>query len=150
FPRFLRSVLDGRHGPAHTIHGEPCLDMDRIPTPSFVEYYQQYNHFLPHGAAGPTRDIWLPYESSRGCWWGEKHHCTFCGINGLGMKFREKSPDRVIAELRQLLATHPSNLITMYDNIMPHSYFKTLLPRLQRELGDLYIFYEQKANLSLG
>jgi ribosomal peptide maturation radical SAM protein 1 len=38
----------------------------------------------------------------------------------------------------------------MYDNIMPHSYFKTLLPRLQNELGGLYIFYEQKANLSLG
>jgi hypothetical protein len=89
--------------------------MDRIPTPSFEEYYKQYNYFLPRGVTGQTRDVWLPYESSRGGWWGEKHHCTFCGINGLGMKFREKSPDRVLAELRHLLAGHASNLITMYD-----------------------------------
>lgn len=30
----------------------------------------------------------LLYEASLGCWWGEKHHCTFCGLNGTTMKFR--------------------------------------------------------------
>ena len=29
-----------------------------------------------------------PFESARGCWWGAKHHCTFCGLNGSTMRFR--------------------------------------------------------------
>ena len=37
----------------------------------------------------------------------------------------------------------------MTDNIMPHNYFKTLIPRLGNELPELQIFYEEKANLSL-
>lgn len=34
----------------------------------------------------------LVLEGARGCWWGEKHHCTFCGLNGSLMKFRSKPP----------------------------------------------------------
>ena len=26
--------------------------------------------------------IRILFESARGCWWGEKQHCTFCGLNG--------------------------------------------------------------------
>jgi len=37
----------------------------------------------------------------------------------------------------------------MVDNIMPHHFFDTLIPRLGNEISSLYIFYEQKANLSL-
>ena len=35
----------------------------------------------------------------------------------------------------------------MADNIMPYTYFSTVLPRLATELPGLKIFYEQKANL---
>lgn len=37
----------------------------------------------------------------------------------------------------------------MVDNIMPHTYFDSLLPRLAEEVPDLHMFYEQKANLTL-
>ena len=30
-------------------------------------------------------------ETSRGCWWGERSHCTFCGLNGMGMTYRSKN-----------------------------------------------------------
>jgi ribosomal peptide maturation radical SAM protein 1 len=65
------------------------------------------------------------------------------------MAFRAKSPGRVLTELKHLLPPHPSTKVTMVDNIMPHSYFRDLLPRLGRELPGLHLFYEQKANLSL-
>jgi ribosomal peptide maturation radical SAM protein 1 len=65
------------------------------------------------------------------------------------MAFRAKSPDTVINDLKYLLARHPSRQVRMSDNIMPFTYFKTLLPRLQAELPGLQLFYEQKANLSL-
>jgi ribosomal peptide maturation radical SAM protein 1 len=89
------------------------------------------------------------YETSRGCWWGQKQHCTFCGLNGEGMAMRAKSPDRVIAELKELLARHPNREVELADNIMPHGYWKTLVPRLPRELPGVRLMYEQKANLTL-
>jgi hypothetical protein len=38
----------------------------------------------------------LLIETSRGCWCGAVSHCTFCGLNGEGMAYRRKSPQRVI------------------------------------------------------
>jgi ribosomal peptide maturation radical SAM protein 1 len=65
------------------------------------------------------------------------------------MAFRQKSPDRVIEDLRSLLDAHPTRKVLMADNIMPHAYFKTLLPRLAGRFPGVAIFYETKANLSL-
>jgi ribosomal peptide maturation radical SAM protein 1 len=96
-----------------------------------------------------TMQIWLPYESSRGCWWGARQHCTFCGLNGETMAFREKSPDRVIGGLQRLLRRYRTPLVCMIDNIIPHSYFRKVLPRFADELPPAHIFYETKANLTL-
>jgi ribosomal peptide maturation radical SAM protein 1 len=148
FPEFVRDLLAGRTPQSRLIYGESCRDMDTLPTPVFNEYYEQRSYYLPESKEN-TEETLLPYETSRGCWWGQKYHCTFCGLNGEGMTFRQKSPDRVIEELQTLLNTHHVRRIHMTDNIMPHEYFKTLVPRLAEELPGLRIFYEQKANLSL-
>lgn len=92
--------------------------------------------------------MWLPYECSRGCWWGVKHHCTFCGLNGQTMAHRIKSSGLVLDQLKTLLGGHPSRKISMVDNIMPHEYFKSFLPKVKSALGDVHIFFEEKANLS--
>jgi len=63
------------------------------------------------------------------------------------MAFRSRSPDRVIDELRALVTKYDPTSILMADNIMPYTFFSTLVPRLARELPGLNIFYEQKANL---
>lgn len=149
FVSFLRDALAGHLPSGRIIDGQKCTDLDRLPTPEFAEYYKQFAQCLPDSALLEERAMWLPYESSRGCWWGEKKHCTFCGLNGEAMSFRAKSAGRVLEELRGLLATHPSNRVEMVDNIMPFTYFRDLIPRLNTELPGLHIFYEQKANLSL-
>jgi ribosomal peptide maturation radical SAM protein 1 len=149
FPEFLKQAQAGVLPPAQIVQGSPCLDLDAVPTPDFAEFYEQFQRFIPDSRLAESDNIWLPYESSRGCWWGEKHHCTFCGINGTGMKFREKSADRVISELKELTEKHPSRKVCMVDNIMPHTYFKSLIPRLGDEVPGLQMFYEQKANLTL-
>ena len=148
FPAFLSRVRDGDLPDSPVVEGSPNRELDGVPTPDFSEYYAQHAGLLPESRLRESESIWLPYESSRGCWWGEKKHCTFCGINGQGMVFRQKSPDRVVEELQVLLKAHPTNKICMVDNIMPHQYFKTLLPRLAEEVPDIHMFYEQKANLT--
>jgi hypothetical protein len=170
WPELLEALRRGER-PARILHGRPCQDLDAIPTPDYADYYEHLRWFLPASPVTARGLSCLTYETSRGCWWGEKSHCTFCGLNGQGMASREKSPDRVVTELKQLLAAHPvadgrgvakdargvvqgrrdrgTKLVVMTDNIMPHAYFRTLLPRLEAELPGVTLMYEMKANLSL-
>lgn len=87
-------------------------------------------------------------ETSRGCWWGQKHHCTFCGLNGTAMAFRSKTAARVLTELDALTSRYQPSHIAMVDNILDLSYFRDLLPELGRRQLPLELFYETKANLS--
>ncbi|MBK3662545.1 RiPP maturation radical SAM C-methyltransferase [Bradyrhizobium diazoefficiens] len=89
----------------------------------------------------------LTVETSRGCWWGQKHHCTFCGLNGNSMRFRSKSPERAAKEIRHLRASHGIDSFFCTDNIVDMGYFKTLIPDLTRDGSALQLFYEMKANL---
>jgi ribosomal peptide maturation radical SAM protein 1 len=148
FPKFVRAILRGSRPRTRLIHGEPCTDLDALPTPTYTEFYEQRRLFLPKSKLSPG-NTQIPYETSRGCWWGQKHHCTFCGLNGEAIAFRQKSPDRVMADLRALLSAHPTCRVIATDNIMPYAYFETLLPRLAGQFPGAQIFYEQKANLSL-
>lgn len=148
FPAFLEQILTGGGRPESIIRGKPCTDLDELPLPVYDEYFRQYEHYLPD-EEGAGRRLQVPYESSRGCWWGEKHHCTFCGLNGQTMTHREKSADLVLSELKAICERYPVGRINFVDNIMPYSYFRTLLPRLPAALPEsVSLFYEQKANLS--
>ena len=149
FPDFLRQMADGVRPEGRIIEGKPCRELDRIPLTDFKEYFDQRDTFLPNSAYVSEEVAWIPYEGSRGCWWGEKHHCTFCGINGQGMEFRERSAERVIEDLKTLFARHGIPRVCMTDNIMPRKFFHTLIPRLGEEAPGLFVFYEQKANLNL-
>jgi ribosomal peptide maturation radical SAM protein 1 len=142
FPAFLA----GARPAGRIVQGQPCMDLDALPVPDYSDYYRQQRACMNPEPADLDR-LLLSFESSRGCWWGQKHHCTFCGV--AVMRYRQKSPDRIIHELQTLLAAHPSRRIHATDDIMPHTYFKTLVPRLAEALPGATIFYEQKANLSL-
>ena len=148
FPRFLQRIAsDGRY-PERILQGSPCLTLDSLPRPVYHEYFDQYDLYLGDQAP-PSTTRAVPYESSRGCWWGEKHHCTFCGLNGMSMGFRQKTPDRVTDDLKSALAAYPVTRVNFVDNIMPSKYFSTLLPMLADELPpSTTLFYEQKANIT--
>ena len=148
FAEFLRRVVTGQPLPSDcVVRGQVCSDLDSLPEPSFEDYFAQLDNALP--SCREDNEVWLPYESSRGCWWGARQHCTFCGVNDETMAFRQKSPDHVIAGARRLLLRYPTRRLGMIDNILPHSYFRTVLPRLAQELPPVQIFYEAKSNLNL-
>jgi ribosomal peptide maturation radical SAM protein 1 len=103
FPEFLIALQEGRDpaevaGVAYRRNGtvsEPRMrplfrQLDDLPFPDYDEYFERAQRLglLP---AGHRRKVEIPFESARGCWWGQKHHCTFCGLNGKGMAFRGKS-----------------------------------------------------------
>jgi ribosomal peptide maturation radical SAM protein 1 len=125
-------------GPADKIH-----DMDALPDPDFSDFFDQVN-------ASPLKPKLSPamlIETARGCWWGAKQHCTFCGLNGDTMAFRAKSADRVLAEIERQVARHGIKHFQAVDNIISHDYFKSLLPVLKERAMGVTFFYEIKSNL---
>jgi ribosomal peptide maturation radical SAM protein 1 len=121
------------------------VSLDEIPTPTFDEYFDRLAQ--SSFAAELARDVTLVYESARGCWWGAKSHCTFCGLNGTSMTFRSKSPARVEEELTTLARRYGRLDFQMVDNILDLRYFRDVLPRLRETGYGFNLFYETKANL---
>jgi ribosomal peptide maturation radical SAM protein 1 len=121
--------------------------LDDLPPPDYGEYFERAEDIGLQPRVG-HREVWIPFESARGCWWGAKHHCTFCGLNGTTMRFRAKSPRRVLSELAQQARRYHSFRFEAVDNILDMSYLKELFPAIIESGADYEIFYEVKANLS--
>lgn len=119
-------------------------DLDQSPMPDYSDFVKEAERAGIH----KKLRIKLSFESSRGCWWGAKQHCTFCGLNGQTMAFRKKSATRVYDEILQIAGQYRCLTLTAVDNILDMGYFKQLLPRLAEADLDLNIFYEVKANLT--
>jgi ribosomal peptide maturation radical SAM protein 1 len=119
-------------------------DLDSLPVPVFDEYFTDLASSPNRAAIRPG----LPAETSRGCWWGNAHQCTFCGLNGSSLGFRSKSPDRAVTEFHTLEERYGISDFEVVDNILDMGYFGTVLPRLAADGRPRRLFYEIKANLS--
>ncbi len=157
FPALVRSLRRGTSpapipGVVHRLgdavvanpSGAPIAPLDRLPIPSYDDYFAA----LSESPIAPDLQIYLIIEGSRGCWWGAKSHCTFCGLNRTSMAFRSKSADRLHDELRALRDRHGISAFLTADSIMDLTYFRTLLPRLAAEPLGVSLFYEVKSNLT--
>jgi len=133
---------------AATRKNQGIENLDNIPLPDYNDYFVQ----LKQASLPSTTCLRLPMETSRGCWWGEKSQCRFCGLNGGLIRFRSKSTERVIKELIYLTETYAKkynvNQVYMVDNVLDMKYFADLIPELKRRRLPVEIFYEVKANLN--
>jgi ribosomal peptide maturation radical SAM protein 1 len=157
FARLLESIYSGRRDerlPGVSMRrGQEAIagfadcqilrDLNDSPMPDYSDYLRE----VECAQLDRILQIQLPFESSRGCWWGAKMHCTFCGLNRDTMAFRKKKPDRVYAELMELSATNRCLTFNATDNIIDMDYYHELLPKLAEAEVDFQIFYEVKANL---
>jgi ribosomal peptide maturation radical SAM protein 1 len=156
FPALVKRLAageppDGVAGVIHRSSGESRLaappdriqDMDRLPDPDYGDYF---NALAESSLAQRIRPALL-IESARGCWWGAKSHCTFCGLNGSTMAFRAKSASRVYSELERQKARYGVGRFLAVDNIMSYQYFRDLIPMLKERNPGVSLFYEIKSNL---
>lgn len=122
-------------------------DLDSLPDPDYADYFATAVEVgLPRTVRGMP--VMVPFETSRGCWWGAKHHCTFCGLNGSGMAYRSKSPERVLAGVDELARRHHVYSFEAVDNILDHRYIEQVFAPIAEQRKDYTFFYEVKANLS--
>jgi ribosomal peptide maturation radical SAM protein 1 len=125
----------------------PLASLEGLPVPDYSEYFDRLQSFNMTGVprSGKLR---IPFESSRGCWWGQKHHCTFCGLNGATMRFRRKPIKDLLDELRLLAARHGIFAFEAVDNILDPKMLEELFEFLSTNNIDYDFFYEVKSNLS--
>jgi ribosomal peptide maturation radical SAM protein 1 len=125
----------------------PVKDLDELPDPDYDEYFATLFRLGRERVLDDASPLLL-FESSRGCWWGQKQHCTFCGLNNNGMSFRARSAPAVAGQLGRLASRYQIVNFEAVDNIMSHRYLEELCAPLAERRYDYRIFYEVKANLT--
>jgi ribosomal peptide maturation radical SAM protein 1 len=140
---YTRENVDHRFAAGAFPNAVSVSNMDELPYPDYDDF------FCAHEASTLDKRIvrQILFESSRGCWWGERSHCAFCGLSAESMSFRSKSAPRALRELQSLTAWHPGCPVTVVDNIIDMKYFKDFVPELAALKLDVNLFYETKANL---
>lgn len=121
-------------------------DLEQYGPPDYNDYFEQLKEIDP--ASPLLENPILLYESARGCWWGEKHHCRFCGLNAMNMRFRSKSPQKVLEEIAFLSKRYDTFRFRMVDNIIDMRYIDMVFGKLGKEHNDFNFFIEVKSNLT--
>lgn len=76
------------HGESKLQTAQKLVDLSQSPPPDFSDFFQKVKSYGAVYEFTPR----LLFETSRGCWWGQKHHCTFCGLN---TEFMEKGSTKL-------------------------------------------------------
>lgn len=157
-PELCTEVLAGRmpsnrpgvlsRGPGRGVASATFRPSDS-PVPDYDEYYGRLARSSVRDALVPRTRLVL--ETARGCWWGERQHCTFCGLNGSSMAFRSRAADKVLADITTLATKYQRSEFDVVDNILDPTFFDNVLPELVRRRRhgyDYRFFWETKANLT--
>jgi ribosomal peptide maturation radical SAM protein 1 len=153
FREYLRRLIKGR--PTDEIPGvtywtgasvrmvanQPLHDLSVSPLPDYSDYFAERERIQQQTGKTVTVE-YVPFESARGCWWGEKNHCVFCGINRDLISFRAKEPNRVVNDLVQLSARFGVVKFLATDWILSQKNRVELFKLLIELDLDLELFYE--------
>jgi magnesium-protoporphyrin IX monomethyl ester (oxidative) cyclase len=147
-PRGTATPVTLRSAPADPVRSTrgPAEPIDEAPDPDYDDYFDTVDRVFPSGSVITPR---VSFETARGCWWGERVQCTFCGLNGESLDYTSMSASRAIRSIQSLLDRYASRCTEFcsVDNIMPRSYPTQVLPFL-RPPPRAELFYEVKANLT--
>lgn len=149
FPDFCEALLgEGRRPAERVVMCKPIWDMRQSPLPDYSDYFEDLRAAQARGTLGDDLPLELLIEFGRGCWWGAKNHCTFCGLNGDTIAFREKPAELALSEIDALEAQWGIGNYWVADNILAVSYFKNFLPVLAEREEKPELFFEVKSNLT--
>lgn len=140
FPRFLRARAAGDLEACRRMDGVFArgaqvgdraeeLPLD-VPVPldydSFLDSFEA--RFARHGV-----QPFLLFETSRGCWWGQRAHCTFCGLNGSTMAYRAMPAAGARDLLQGLIDRYGQRTrrLSTVDNLLPKDYPREVFDHLQ-------------------
>ena len=136
----IAGIAKKQFGVVETPKNSMEMPLNEIPFADYSTYFSR--------AEESNLDGRVALEASRGCWWGQLHHCTFCGISSDIMPFRSKTATRVFEEMQHHSSQHGVLDFVFTDYIMDHRYFKEFLPLLENSGLGQHCFFETKSNLT--
>lgn len=154
FPEFVGRLLAGDRAGCARIDGVFCranagpggaavgplgaeLDIDRDRPLDHGGFLASFERHVPPGRLAPM----LPFETSRGCSWGQRRACSFCGLNGMTMRHRVMAPERALARIRALHRHAPRcRFFLAVDTIVPEAYFEHVFPALTPPPGTAILY----------
>lgn len=165
FPGFVRAYLDGGLDAVDDIVGVVTRtnaadarfvegvgrdrDIDDFFEPDYSGYLDAFDRARTSLDIGPEVKPELMFETSRGCWWGQRSHCTFCGLNGLGMGYRSMSPQVALRQFAWLFGLEDrARGFSCTDNILPKNFPREVFAHLPARPNGPQLFYEVKLPLS--
>ncbi len=126
-------------------------DLNKLPYPDFTDFFATAEAFpmLNESKDSLFQPFVVVLEGSRGCWWGQKKPCTFCGLNGHVYAYREKEPERFADEIAYMARRWPKAVYFVFsDNIQSFRHTKELPELLAQKLPrPVAIMTEIKSNL---
>ncbi len=156
FPEALRRRLSGRspegvpgvlcrNGDGGVRPGSPPVqDLNELPYPDFGDYF----HALSRWAVEYLPSAPISLEFSRGCWWGKKSQCVFCGLNCKAVRYRSKKAGRAEDEIRTLTQRYGVDRVMLTDSVINMGFLNTLFPSLAEWGGLEELFLESRPNLT--
>ena len=118
----------------HEKPGSPVSQeiFEALPVPDFTDFFKAVSKFGLSNDAEWQRRAVIPFETSRGCWWGQKKQCRFCGLNGNNIGYRKKSAEQVCHNLAQHFHKYPVRSFYATDNNLAMSAFDDIIPELTK------------------
>lgn len=147
FSSFCDYIFNKKFKLAFEISKTPYqANMEISPTPIFHDYFYDIQKIYEDHKIKIMPE-YLPIDSSRGCWWGQKHHCSFCGIRSEEMNYRYKSPERFLHQLKKINSIHKFHNFRISDYILPRKYLSDEVSEMLHNTGFTFSS-EMKANIS--
>jgi ribosomal peptide maturation radical SAM protein 1 len=124
----------------------PQVDhLDRLPSPEFGDFFEALCRLED---TPPPADVHLWLQASRGCWWAAREPCRFCGLNGKSRVYRTKSPQRILEEIRTVVAAWEGCQVNLVDTVVPSSFLDEVLPALAADGLGLRLWFEVRPELT--
>ena len=142
-PRPIPGIL-GQKESSELTTPDLVTDLDSVHIPDYTDYFEQLEKSPIRSEIGLPI---LPIETSRGCWWGQKQQCVFCGNDRRTISFRSKSPERVIREITHLTRKYRLKHISCVDDALDKTHIGTVFPKLRKIGLKIPISYQTRPNL---
>lgn len=134
----VKLIRDGNRAYVEVL--EPVKELNNLPLPDYTDYMLA----IDRNQIDVVDNIALAIETSRGCWWGKRNQCTFCGLNSQNkyMDYRSKSWKQFKKEVEEFHSQYSIRHFAMTDNIMKFKLLKEMKNWKFREKNNIQFFYE--------
>ena len=122
---------------------ERLADLSEAPLPDYDEYFERCDQI----GFEEKYPKFVLVETARGCFWGVKNHCIFCGLLGERPSYTVRPPKKVIEDIDALTRKYGTHRVMFVDLIMNTKYFHEVFEWMAADERSFRFFCELKPDI---